>query len=115
MALRVKNIAQGFYDASGFHPIRSSPDYDPTRLDEPERGRYGTAPKRRKKGKGYGSHKKWAAPKSRAKSRRKTKAKRKKNPIPTKWTTAKVKRTSSGDVQVMLTKSAVRKRSRRRR
>ena len=29
-----KNIAMGFYDAKGFHPIRKSADYDPDRVDE---------------------------------------------------------------------------------
>lgn len=28
---RQKNIAMGFYDATGFHPIRASEDYDPDR------------------------------------------------------------------------------------
>jgi hypothetical protein len=32
--MRIKNVAAGFYDASGFHPIRRSPDYDPTQLEE---------------------------------------------------------------------------------
>ena len=36
---RVKNIAAGFVDTTGFHPIRSSPDYDPDRLfDDTESG-----------------------------------------------------------------------------
>lgn len=34
MALRVKNIQQGFVDATGFHPIRSSSDYDSGRTGE---------------------------------------------------------------------------------
>jgi len=29
-----RNIAQGFYDATGFHPIRSSSDYDPDRAGD---------------------------------------------------------------------------------
>ena len=31
---RLLNISQGFYDASGFHPIRSSSDYDPDRAGD---------------------------------------------------------------------------------
>jgi hypothetical protein len=46
---KVKNIAQGYYDATGFHPIRSSTDYDPDRLfDDSESGR---SPRRKKKAK----------------------------------------------------------------
>lgn len=33
-AKRERNIAQGFYDASGFHPIRASEDYDPATAGE---------------------------------------------------------------------------------
>lgn len=29
-----KNVAQGFYDGTGFHPIRSSRDYDPERAGD---------------------------------------------------------------------------------
>jgi hypothetical protein len=79
MAMRVKNIAAGFYDATGFHPIRSSADYDPDRAgdDYPQR----TAPAPRRKGKRM--------------------AKRKRNPIPSKWVAANVKRVGN-DIQVML-------------
>lgn len=28
------NIKMGFYDATGFHPVRASSDYDPDRVDE---------------------------------------------------------------------------------
>lgn len=42
------NIAAGYYDMTGFHPIRSSWDYDPTRLEEPE-GYSGRRRKGRKK------------------------------------------------------------------
>jgi len=31
---RRRNVAQGYYDGTGFHPIRSSFDYDPDRVDE---------------------------------------------------------------------------------
>lgn len=33
---RSKNIAQGYHDATGFHPIRASHDYDPDRLFDSE-------------------------------------------------------------------------------
>jgi len=33
-ARRVKNVERGFYDATGFHPIRSSRDYDPDRAGD---------------------------------------------------------------------------------
>lgn len=29
---RLKNIAEGFYDSTGFHPIRKAKDYDPTKV-----------------------------------------------------------------------------------
>jgi hypothetical protein len=29
---RLRNIAEGYYDATGFHPIRASADYDPSRV-----------------------------------------------------------------------------------
>ena len=35
---KVRNIAQGFYDATGFHPIRSSGDYDSGRLFDDTEG-----------------------------------------------------------------------------
>jgi hypothetical protein len=31
---RVKNVERGFYDATGFHPLRSSRDYDPDRAGD---------------------------------------------------------------------------------
>lgn len=54
---RQKNIAMGFYDATGFHPIRASEDYDPDRSgdwddvdDTPrKRARKKVAAKKRKK------------------------------------------------------------------
>ncbi len=81
---KVKNVQQGFFDQNGFHPIRASRDYDSDRLFDSE-----NEPRRAKK-------KKPAAKKKR------------KNPsqpasyIPSKWTTAKVKTNSKGQVQVML-------------
>lgn len=43
---RKKNISQGFVDSTGFHPIRSASDYDPSRLSAPE-----ARPAKRKKAK----------------------------------------------------------------
>ena len=45
MTMRVKNIAAGFYDAGGFHPIRSSADYDPDRAGD----EYSQRPTKRRK------------------------------------------------------------------
>jgi hypothetical protein len=33
-ARRVKNVERGFYDKTGFHPLRSSKDYDPDRAGD---------------------------------------------------------------------------------
>lgn len=39
----LRNVAAGFYDATGFHPLRASADYDPVRTGEAGRPRpYGT-------------------------------------------------------------------------
>lgn len=108
MALRVKNIAAGFYDASGWHPIRRSPDYDADRAGDD----YGAAKDntglkymvRTKKGKRVKGR-----PRGHTVSLGRTKAameklaprKRAKNPIPTKWVKANVKRVGN-DIQVML-------------
>jgi len=50
---RVKNVEQGFYNATGFHPIRSSVDYRSEALSGPEgerarSGRKGTGPRKKK-------------------------------------------------------------------
>jgi hypothetical protein len=37
-ARRRKNVAEGFYNATGFHPIRASYDYSPGRAGEKRRG-----------------------------------------------------------------------------
>lgn len=48
-----RNIKMGFYDATGFHPVRASSDYDPDRVDELYRyGKRGTEthrPRKRRK------------------------------------------------------------------
>lgn len=114
MAMRVKNIAAGFYNATGFHPIRSSADYDPDRAgDEYSQRR----PKAKRKKRATGRKPK---PKAKAHRRRTAKVGRKRNPIPVKWATAKVRKVGN-DVQVMLfpkkrvakRRAVVRKRRRR--
>jgi hypothetical protein len=121
MPLRVKNIAAGYYDSTGFHPIRASQDYDPGRIGEAEK--YKTAKgKKGAKGKAKraaevartsraaratlkrasGRRKRGEAALEAAKAAKKA-AKRKKNPIPTnRYVTAKIKRTRSGDLKVIL-------------
>lgn len=68
---RAKNIAQGFHDAGGgFHPIRASADYDPSRVGESGGG------SGKKRGKKKAAPKRKAAPKKKAAPKRKaTKAK----------------------------------------
>ena len=116
MALRVKNVAAGYVDASGFHPIRSSSDYDPKKLKDEKRKKSETARKKKIGGwkvsgnakyQGYTNApaKKKAAPKKRATKKTATKKSvaKKANPLPVgKWKSAKVMRTKSGDVKVMI-------------
>jgi len=66
MAMRVKNIAAGFYDSTGFHPVRSSADYDPDRAGDSYSQR---SPKAKRKKKASGR-----------KPRPKAKVHRKRNP-----------------------------------
>ena len=46
---KVRNIAQGFYDATGFHPIRASGDYDPDRLFDDSESERSSRKKRKAK------------------------------------------------------------------
>lgn len=132
MALRVKNIAAGFYDAHGFHPIRRSPDYDPDRAGDDYgaakdniglryKRSYSTAARRKAKAKAKPKARKraskrtstpakWFSPsapdsalvaRQRGKKSRTLAYLRAKNPIPTKWVAANVKRVGN-DIQVML-------------
>ena len=55
---KVRNIAQGFYDATGFHPIRSSGDYDSGRLFDDTEGSRGTSKKAKKRKKPVAKKKK---------------------------------------------------------
>lgn len=110
MPIRVKNVAMGFYDSNGiFHPIRASDDYS--------RARAGEGRKKKAKKKAKTARKRKAAPKRKATTKRRTVkravkrtvkrgakrgVKRSKNPIPAKFTTAKVRRLPSGDIQVLI-------------
>lgn len=107
MAMRVKNIAAGFYNATGFHPIRSSEDYDPDRAGDSYSQKSKPAPRRRKKAVAKRKHKP-AARKRKPAVRRgafptniQPDTMRKHNPIPTSWVAANVKRVGN-DIQVML-------------
>ena len=107
MAMRVKNIAAGFYDSTGFHPVRSSADYDPDRAGDSYSQR---SPKAKRKKKASGRK-----PRPKAHRARTAKVSRKRNPIPVKWATAKVRKLGN-NIQVMLfPKRKVAKRRARRR
>ena len=93
MAMRVKNIAAGFYDSAGFHPVRSSSDYDPDRAGDSYSQR---SPKAKRKKKASGRK-----PRPKAHRARTAKVSRKRNPIPVKWATAKVRKLGN-NIQVML-------------
>lgn len=45
------NVQEGFYDSSGFHPIRASSDYDAKRVGEGRRGRVTASRARHKRAK----------------------------------------------------------------
>lgn len=112
MAMRVKNVAAGFYDATGFHPIRASSDYSPKRGGDKIRAPWTTTmPARRRKKKATGRK---AKPKAHARRAFPTNIQpdtmRKHNPIPVKWATAKVRRLGN-DVQVMLFPKATKRRA----
>jgi hypothetical protein len=103
--MRVKNIAAGFYDAQGFHPIRSSADYDPDRAGDEYSQRKPRAKRRkkpagRKPKPGARKHAKRSPAVRRVASTLRALG-RKRNPIPVKWVTAKVRRLGN-DVQVLL-------------
>jgi len=48
----IPNVGEGFYDATGFHPIRKSWDYDPERAGDEYGTRRKPKAKRRTKSKG---------------------------------------------------------------
>lgn len=50
-ARRRRNVQQGFWDATGFHPIRASADYDSSRLFDDEEGSYRARRKKKPKAK----------------------------------------------------------------
>lgn len=120
MPFRVKNISAGFYDANGvFHPIRAASDYVPETVNEDEK--YKT-PRGRKGAKAKAKRAEQIAKEARARARERAKAEKekaklaaakkakkavkkakKKNPIPTnRYVTAKIRRTRSGDLKVIL-------------
>ena len=43
----VKNVKEGFYNSTGFHPIRTASDYDATKLKHGEEGRRARAAQRK--------------------------------------------------------------------
>ena len=45
------NVQEGFYDSSGFHPIRASSDYDPGAVGEGKRGKASASRARHKRAK----------------------------------------------------------------
>ena len=113
MAMRVKNVEAGKRVMIGgklrFIPFRKFPpssdhageytdDYDPTQLRNKRSAEYRTAMGLPLLGRGK---RKKAAPAKRKHKPATRKAARKKNPIPTKWVAANVKRVGN-DIQVML-------------
>jgi hypothetical protein len=123
MPLKVKNVAAGWYDFRGvFHPIRASGDYKPEDVGEAYKYKKATKKQIREKAeraeriakearkKRYQEMKAEreaakAAPKKKAakKAVAAVKKAKKKNPIPvSRWVPAKVRRTKSGDIKVML-------------
>lgn len=125
MPLKVKNIAAGYYANGKFHPIRASADYDPERVEESfDYARIGKKA-RKEKAKRAAEIAKAAraaaraakkvsasSPKTKKASRKRSvsgaaklaaRKARKKNPIPTnRWVPAKVRRTKSGDIKLIL-------------
>jgi hypothetical protein len=53
---RRKNVEGGFYDATGFHPIRALSDYDSSRVKHGREGRKARSKRARKSGALYSSH-----------------------------------------------------------
>jgi hypothetical protein len=111
MPLRVKNIERGFQDSQGrFHPIRASSDYDPIRAGDTlpselkkklaRSGRKKATKKAAKKAVKKAAKKKVVARGAAKLAQRKM---RKRNPIPVdRYIRAKVKRTRSGDIKIMI-------------
>ena len=115
MAMRVKNVQEGFIDGQGaFHPIRASSDYSAKRAGESHKKK---ATKRRTK---TTTKRKKPVTKRRATKRivKKATGARKRNPIPANWVPARVRKIGQ-DIQVMFTgrpkkKTTARKKTRRR-
>jgi hypothetical protein len=145
MAVKIKNVAEGFFDATGFHPVRAAYDYAPHRLStkpakgaktakqkaasvaRKEKAKKAEAKRLKEKGpwkrsdysarQGYGrvsaktaakraakKTTKRAAPKKAVKKAAKKSVAKKRNPIPSKFTPAKVRTLPGGDVQILLLK-----------
>lgn len=108
MALRVKNISEGFYDATGFHPIRGAKDYREAggkpkhKPGEAAAAKRAKAALKRKHASQVEGHIRRPSKLSVAELKKKL-AKNPKGIIPKNWTKAKVKRLPNGDIQVMLT------------
>lgn len=119
MPLKVKNISAGYIKDGVFHPIRASKDYDAGRVGEPFDYKKISKSERKRKAKlaeeiakasrdAYRKSKKKASKTSSKASKAaavKAAARKaaKKNPIPvSRWVPAKVRRTKSGDIKVMI-------------
>lgn len=106
MAMRVKNISEGFVDASGvFHPIRAAGDYKAGRAGEKKKYKPGKkAAAKRKATSQVKTHKRVAAKRSVADIKKMLAGGAKKNPLPVgKWTKVKIKPMANGDVKVLIT------------
>ena len=113
MALRVKNISEGYVDGKGvFHPIRAAADYKPKRASEKKKYATGKKAKPSKAKKTVTvAHVKAKAKKTLAQIKAMLKPKTRKvatkkaNPLPVgKYIKAKVKRCADGTVKVMITR-----------
>jgi len=51
-----RNVEMGFYDSSGFHPIRASKDYDASAVKHGSEGKKARAKRARRSGALYSSH-----------------------------------------------------------
>lgn len=109
MAMRVKNISEGFVDANGvFHPIRAAGDYKAGRAGEKKKYKPGKkAAAKRKATSQVKTHKRVAAKRSVADIKKMLGVGKaggaKKNPLPmNKWTNVKIKPLANGDVKILI-------------
>jgi len=54
--LRTKNVEMGFYDGTGFHPIRASKDYSSAEVKHGSEGRKARSKRARRSGALYSTH-----------------------------------------------------------